>query len=260
MKKRYSWVLFMSIIIPITACNAQKTTLYTMPNPIYFSQDFLYAVKTGGGTQAYIDTLANIDLVQLLKDLHSQPQKLSFWLNIYNALAQYYLQTKIDLYNRSKNGFFSKKYIVIGGEAVSLDLIENGILRRSKYKYGLGYIGKLFPSAFEKQFRLDMEDARIHFCLNCGANSCPAIAFYKPEEIDEQLNLATDAYLKAETTFDKEKNIVYLPAIISWFRGDFGSKEELYLLLEKHNIILAKSRPAIKFKKYDWTLNTKKFQ
>jgi hypothetical protein len=226
---------------------------------IYFSQDFLYAVKTESDPQKYIDTLANLNLNQLTTDLNSREKKLAFWLNIYNALAQYYLQNKIEIYKKSKNQFFSQNYIIFGGRKISLDLIENGVLRHSKFKYGLGYIGKLFPSEFEKIFRLDTVDSRIHFALNCGANSCPAIAFYKPEEIDEQLNSASMFYLQAETIYDKEKNEIYLPAVMNWFKGDFGGKSGIYIILQKYEIIPQHIRPKIKFKKYDWALNPKKY-
>jgi hypothetical protein len=239
--------------------NAQNENAYQVSDPIYFSQDFLYAVKTEGNTEFYIDTLARFNLIKLSNDLNSQSKKLAFWLNIYNALAQYYLQANVALYNKSKNKFFSGKYITIGREKVSLDLIENGILRNSKFKYGLGYIGKLFPSAFERKFRVDTVDARIHFCLNCGATSCPTIAFYKPEEISEQLNTAAIVYLQAEVIHDKEKNIIYLPTILSWFKGDFGGKKGILQMLEKYSIIARDTNPKIKFKKYDWTLDAKKF-
>ena len=30
-------------------------------------------------------------------------------------------------------------------------------------------------------------DARIHFALNCGANSCPPIRIYEHEKLDQQV-------------------------------------------------------------------------
>ncbi len=51
----------------------------------------------------------------------------------------------------------------------SLDEIEHGILWRSKCKLSLGYFNKIFKSRFEKAFRVDKLDYRIHFALNCGA-------------------------------------------------------------------------------------------
>ena len=48
----------------------------------------LYAVKTEGPYQAYIDTLSEIDLKQMKESLNSREKKLAFWINIYNALVQ----------------------------------------------------------------------------------------------------------------------------------------------------------------------------
>ena len=80
---------------------------------------------------------------------------------------------------------------------MSLDDIEHGILRRSKIKWSEGYFNKLFPSKFEKENRVNKVDYRIHFALNCGARSCPPIAFYDPEKLDKQLDVATMIYLKS---------------------------------------------------------------
>jgi hypothetical protein len=106
-----------------------------------------------------------------------------------------------------------------------LDDIEHGILRRSKVKWSFGYFNKLFPSAFEKKHRVDTLDYRIHFSLNCGAISCPPIAFYKPEQLDKQLEVATKVYLSGEAAYNEADNTVALPALMGWFRGDFGGKK-----------------------------------
>ena len=106
-----------------------------------------------------------------------------------------------------------------------MDDIEHGILRRSKVKWSFGYFNKLFPSAFEKKHRVDTLDYRIHFSLNCGATSCPPIAFYKPEQLDKQLEVATKVYLSGEAAYNEADNTVALPALMGWFRGVFGGKK-----------------------------------
>ena len=68
------------------------------------------------------------------------------------------------------------------------------------------------------------------------------------------MELATKAYLTGEADYDAAKNIVHLPALMSWFRHDFGGKKKMNLLLQKINVIPAGSNPKIKFKKYDWSL------
>ena len=137
---------------------------------------------------------------------------------------------------------------------LSLDLIEHGILRRSKVKWSEGYLGKMFPSDFEKKFRVKRLDYRIHFALNCGAKSCPPIAFYDPVLIDKQLKVAVKVYLKGECKFDKDENQIEVPALMGWFRHDFGGKKGILAILKNNKIIPENSSPAIKFKKYDWSL------
>merc|ERR1712020_23232 len=41
-------------------------------------------------------------------------------------------------------------------------------------------------------------DPRIHFALNCGAKSCPPIKTFTGDEVEEQLEVATQAYLESE--------------------------------------------------------------
>ena len=250
-----------SFRVLITAClvalfsvaDAQPITHSAMVNYIKLSQDFLYAAKTGDSTTAYLDTLKNADVASLAAQLNTDHTRLAFWLNLYNGFTQVLLKKNPDQYT-TRNSFFSSKQINIAGQQLSLDLIEHGILRHSKIKWSEGYLGKLFPSAFEKKFRVEKLDYRIHFALNCGAKSCPPIAFYDPAQIDKQLNIAVKTYLKGEVEYDQNKNNVDVPALMGWFRNDFGGKQGIIEILIKNNIIPVGSKPSIHFKKYDWSL------
>jgi hypothetical protein len=155
---------------------------------------------------------------------------------------------------KKRGQFFGDKQIVIARQKLSLDKIEHGIIRHSKIKWSLGHLNKLFPGGFEKKARVNKVDYRIHFALNCGAKSCPPIAYYDAAKIDKQLDLATKTYLKSEAVYDAQKNTVSLPAIMSWFRRDFGSKKKMKKMLREMQIIPADADPKIHFKKYDWTL------
>ena len=220
---------------------------------IKVSQSFLYAVRTGDSSAQYIQQLAKADIQKLYEELSTDTKKKAFWLNIYNAFVQKLLTESPGKY-KNRNSFFSLKQIVIAGKQLSLDEIEHGILRRSKIKWSFGYLNKFFPSHFEKKYRVGMLDNRIHFALNCGARSCPPIAYYDPEKIDIQLELATKNYLKSETEYNEATGSIFLPKIMSWFRGDFGGKKGIRQLLKKYQIIDRDKDVKIRFKKYDWTL------
>ena len=238
---------------PIKTHGTILTDTIAQVNYVQLSQDFIYAAKTGDSVSAYINTLSKANQNELQAQLDTDNKRIAFWLNLYNAFTQVILKRDPSLY-KSRNAFFSSRQISIAGLQVSLDLIEHGILRHSKIKWSLGYLGKLFPTCFEKKFRVNRVDYRVHFALNCGAKSCPPIAFYEPSQIEKQLSLATKNYLKNEVLYDEATNLLQLPAIMGWFRHDFGGKKKMIELVKKNGLVASQLNPAIRFKKYDWAL------
>jgi len=247
--------LIISAILLFNMCsNADIRTQAAMKTDyIQLSQEFLYAARTGDSTVLYMDTLKLANPDELASQLNSDDKRLAFWLNIYNGFTQVILKKNPEQY-KTRSSFFSSKQIFIAGEQLSLDDVEHGILRRSKVKWSLGYLNKWFPSSFEKKFRVDKLNYLIHFALNCGAKSCPPIAFYEPGQINKQLSLATSTYLMGESLYDAEKNIVFVPTLMSWFSGDFGGKKNMLKILKQNKVIPETSKPKIEFKKYDWSL------
>lgn len=238
-----------------TITKTEKKAMYTQSNNalVKLSQEFMYAAKTNDPVDDYIKQLSNLNYVELLSDLENDDDKKAFWINLYNAYTNTSLHKNPGQY-KSRKKFFKKKNIIVAGKTFSLDKIEHGLLRRSKIKWSLGYLSKLFPNKTEKDLRVDKLDYRIHFALNCGARSCPPIAFYIPEKINSQLDIAATAYLTSEAEYNAETNILKLPAILSWFRRDFGGKKKMVELLKAKQLLKADVNPEIKFKKYDWTL------
>ena len=245
--------IFLIMLTGITSIWHVQATVTAPGNYIRLSQNFLYAAKTGEVTRIYLDSLKNIDEPALATQLNTDNKRLAFWLNLYNGFTQVLLKRNPDQY-KTRNAFFSSKQIDIAGHLISLDLIEHGILRHSKIKISEGYADKPFPSAFEKKFRVQKLDYRIHFALNCGAKSCPPIAFYEPGQINRQLDVAVKTYLKGEVEYHKEENRADVPAIMGWFRHDFGGKTGMLRILKVNKIIPENANPDIHFKKYDWSL------
>ena len=225
---------------------------------IALSQNLLYNVKTGVDTRPQIDSLANIMPAMLSDELTSEDEKLTFWLNVYNAFVQIQLKENTGLYTK-RSRFFKSKSIVIAGQKLSLDDIEHGILRHSKTKLSLGYFNKWFLGKFEKTHRLNTVDYRIHFALNCGAASCPPITFYKPEAIGSQLDLATRNYLAQNVVVDTFKNTVTVPKLMLWFKADFGGKKGVVKILKGQGVLSANAKPKIKYKDYYWGLELNKY-
>jgi thiol-disulfide isomerase/thioredoxin len=238
----------------VSSGDNKKTEVEASQNKlVQLSQEFMYAAKTGEQTSGFIMQLAQLSMDDLQATIKTDDEKKAFWSNLYNAYTQASLKKNPDQYKK-RGKFFGSKQIEIAGTQFSLDDIEHGILRRSKIKWSLGHLNKLFPGKMEKALRVDRLDYRLHFALNCGAKSCPPIAFYKSESISQQLDLATKAYLRGEAEYDETTNTIKLPTLMSWFRRDFGGKKKMIELLRQLSIVPADKKPKIKFKTYDWSL------
>ncbi len=247
-------------VSPKTNLNEVMNTKKRSANDlIRLSQDYMYAAKTGEITGSFEQQLKTITLSDLSKKLSTDDEKKAFWINLYNGYVQATLSKNPDAY-KSKSAFFKSKQLNIAGLQLSLDDVEHGILRRSKIKWSAGYLNKFFPGKTERQLRVDKLDYRLHFALNCGAKSCPPVAFYNPENLNKQLDIATTAYLTGEAEYDKASNTVKLSAIMGWFRKDFGGKKGMLRLLKEKAILPNDAKPTIKFKSYDWTLYLGNFQ
>lgn len=112
-----------------------------------------------------------------------------------------------------------------------MDDVEHGILRKYRYKYSFGFFTNFFTSKFIKENAVNKLDYKIHFALNCGAKSCPPIAFYNSKDIDTQLEMATQAFLEVETKFNDQEKIVYTTALFKWFYADFDRKKGIRKIL-----------------------------
>ena len=253
-------IFYFSILIFLfhITCTAQKVT-NVKADFIRISQDLLYAARVGDSTTDFVDALANADYNELVSQLNNDNKKKTFFINLYNAYIIVLLKKDIKQYeNRSK--FFRSKSIELAGRKISLEKIEHGYLRKSEWKLGLGYIKTWLPSKMEKQLRVAQQDYRIHFALNCGANGCPAIAFYEAENIEQQLQLAEEVFIKNECKKIDGKT-VEVSSIFKWFKGDFGGKKGIVALLKKYKVIDENtSKIKITYRKYDWNLNLEKFR
>ncbi|HQU57035.1 MAG TPA: DUF547 domain-containing protein, partial [Chitinophagaceae bacterium] len=151
----------------------------------------------------------------------------------------------------SRPKIFTGKKILIAGHHFSLDNIEHDILRRYRWKYSMGYLPRFFPGRLLKTLAVQKIDYRIHFALNCGAKSCPLIAFYQYEKLDSQLDVAGRNFLKNETTIDEENKSIRTSKILDWFRADFGGKKGMRKILG-HIFHQDFSGYTIHFNPYDW--------
>jgi hypothetical protein len=230
-------------------------------SPTSLAQDLLVACKRGEPTDRYRAALAGATDGDLRRVREDREAGLAFWINCYNAGTQLLLEERPDLYESSLRfvRFFHAPAVTVAGVDLPLDRIENGLLRGGRSKYGLGYLPKVYVTGFERRYRLADCDPRIHFALNCGAESCPAIRAYDPDQIDEQLDLATRTYLDSTVAYDPDSGVARVPRVCLWFRGDFGGGSGIRDLLRTYDAIPEDATPKIRYHPWDWSKAPGKF-
>ena len=228
------------------------------------SMELVERVRDSEDVKPVTQRLANASADVLHAELDTQSKRKAFWLNIYNAYVQILLLDDPDLFKDRNSwfgyNFFTSPQITVAGKKLSFDDIEHGIMRRSKIKLSLGYLDQWFVDDFIEQFWWDEVDPRIHFALNCGAASCPYIAVFDPERVEEQLDITAKNYLEQTTDYYPEQNEVEVNRLMSWFRADFGGTDGAIQMLKDYDVIPEDADPSISFKEYDWTLELGNYQ
>ena len=186
----------------------------------------------------YLQTLETLSKEEFKN--FSTKEKLSFWINAYNA---YTLKIVIDHYpvksiKDIKSGWFSsgpwsKEFIPLFKDKISLDHIEHEIVR--------------------KQFN----EPRIHFALNCASIGCPSLmqASFTATKLEEQLDQSATHFLKNENKNFVKDSTLYISKIFKWYGDDFDSQFgnfEIYII---KTLNLPKKNYSIKYNNYDWNLN-----
>ncbi|MFT4883372.1 MAG: hypothetical protein ACI8U4_000878 [Natronomonas sp.] len=221
------------------------------PPPSATAADLLVTLRRGEDPEPYLQTLSTYDEAALEPVQTDRQTALAFWLNLYNAGTQLLLERRPDLYESPlRLRFFRADAVTVAGHALSLDEIEQGVLRGRRSKYGLGYLPR-FPRRFERRYAVDC-DPRIHFACNCGAASCPAIRAYDSESVDEQLDLAAETYLHGTVDYDAAADVAQVPRVFLWYRGDFGGKAGIRSMLREYDAIPDGASPSLRYKPWNW--------
>lgn len=197
-----------------------------------------------------------------------QKTRLAFGINLYNLMILHaFIQLGIPTSNYQRSSFFSNVGYNVGGHIFSFNELEHGVLRGNrKVPYALSHS---FSSTDDRlAISLDKVDPRIHFALNCGANSCPPINKFKPESIDEELRIVSESFQESDENVlvDDINHVLTLSMIYKWYMDDFSSsKSQLaqfiirFLRGKKKQILQtmidSKIPIKVKFFNYDWNTN-----
>lgn len=170
-------------------------------------------------------------------NLNSREQKLAFYINVYNILAMKMVvdHWPVESIKDAGNIFrpvWGKTAGIVGGKKVSLDDIENKILR-------------------------PMGEPRIHFAIVCASVSCPDLRT-EPYTAD-RLNAQLDGQVRSFLHNDKKglnagKNKIQVSKIFAWFEKDFSKigGAESFIRHYRPDLPVLEIDPDID---YDWSLN-----
>jgi hypothetical protein len=213
----------------------------------------------------YLNSDGLVDYESLHKDpwLHSQIQrieqtdlsnlsykgKFTFWLNAYNLVV---LKSVCQEIGKNPNWigntsflkrfrfFYLRKHLV-AGRKISLYNLENKILRK------------------------EFEDPRIHFAIHCASKSCPVLPgrLFEESNVEKHLDELTHFFIndEANVRFDTQNRVLWVNEIFKMYLKDFdasgGVKSFIYKHLQNPPDQNIYDEAALRYMKYDWTLNSK---
>lgn len=170
-------------------------------------------------------------------------QQLAYWINAYNAFTvklivdNYPVKSIRDLGPALKipmiKDVWHYKFFKIGGIESSLDEIEHSILR------------------------IEFDEPRIHFAINCASVSCPPLLneAFVAEKIESQLTKVTTSFINDPSRNKITSDQAQISSIFSWFKGDFTKKGTLIDFLNTYSKVKLKSSAKISHMDYNWNLN-----
>ncbi len=172
-----------------------------------------------------------------VESLISREEKLAFYINCYNILA---LKMVVDHWPmesiKDVGSLFSpvwgKVAGIIGGKQVSLDDIENSIIR-------------------------PMGEPRIHFAIVCASVSCPDLRTepYTAEKLQLQLDEQVHVFLH-----NNKKGLwvggktIHISKIFDWFENDFTKAGGIETFIRRHRPTIPNLAIDTDID-YDWSVN-----
>jgi len=164
----------------------------------------------------------------------SDDEKMVFGIHLYNIMVRHaYIKVGVPLKDNQRGAFFTGVCYNVGNQILSLDDVEHGMIRantRHPYHMHKQFVGE-DP---RRAWAVTELDPRIHFTLFCGANSCPPINSYTPENLESELQLAAEAFCQEDSNvlLDETTNTMHLSMLFKWYRNDFG--------VNNHRVLAAK--------------------
>lgn len=223
-----------------TIATSNKKTLEAFDHTGYNNLIAIYVSDEGNvnynGFKRNWSTLRNYikDLGENMpKDNWTKEDKLSYWMNAYNAmtidliLRNSPLESIKDIKNPWKQRFWK-----LGKKYYNLNEIEHKILRK-------------------------MGDPRIHFGINCASFSCPPLLneAFTADKVDKQLDNLAKRFVNDKKRNTITANSIEISKIFNWFAKDFETNGSVIDFLNKYSDVSISTNAKKKYKDYDWSLN-----
>lgn len=214
--------------------------------------------------QKFLGLSTNLKTMDL-KVLARREERIAFWINLYNVIVIHGV-IALGIRDSVKEvwNFFRRVRYRIGPYLFAPEDIEHGILRGNRRPpYGLcRRFGRGDPRLAHI---VEPMDPRIHFTLVCGSSSCPFIDVYTPENLEQELTFAAEAFVNAGgAVLDRSRRRLSLSRIFKWYARDFGATqgERLrfiapYFYNKEDREFLAEQADTLEvsYQRYDWRLN-----
>lgn len=187
----------------------------------------------------YLSSLEKIDPETLTRN-----EQFAFYINAYNAwtiklvLTGYPGLKSIKDLGSILQSPWSKEFVRINGKTLTLDDIEQKILR-PRFK-----------------------DPRVHFAINCASKSCPPLNSepYRGATLDAQLDKATRDFVNGSKNYRLDGDSLWISSIFKWYAEDFNNDPAGFCLKYaeaslKQALDERDKRLQVKYLDYDWSLN-----
>ena len=225
--------------------NSKGSTISHLPWTILLSK---YVDQNGG-----VDYLGfqndSLNLKQYLTLLSANPpssiwnaeDQIAYWINAYNAFTIQLIIDHLPLESVRDiggsipmiNSAWDQKFFKIGNVSFDLNTIEHDILR------------------------VQFDEPRIHFAINCASISCPALRneAYEGVNLEFQLQEQTRRFLLDTTKNFIGESQLDISKIFSWFASDFNNTGTVREFIETNIGIAIEEDVKIQYLDYNWNLN-----
>ena len=205
---------------------------------------FRYGAVSSADKMVLADYLNALQAIRIGE--YNRAEQRAYWINLYNAatvkvvLDRYPVTSirDIKLGGVFSGGPWSKKFLRVEGEDVSLDDIEHRILRPI------------------------WKDPRIHYAVNCASVGCPNLSdsAYSAGNFDALAEAGARAYINSPRGAREENGTLEVSSIYQWFKADFGGSEAgvvAHLKRYAEPALAARLETITRIDRdsYDWTLN-----